>query len=967
MRLSDLSVERPVTTVMAFCSLIVLGGIAWVKIPITFLPDVDFPHIWIQVRYPNANPTQVEKEIVKPLEEALSRLEGLKRLRSTATPDGANLNLEFTWGERIDLVRMAVGEQIDLVRPELPEDVGPIFIFNFDAESIPVVQARISSKGIELSQAYDLLETRVLNRLRRIPGVAKVDLGGVAPPEVFIDLELHELLEHDIEVGTLIERLQASNLNLPMGRIRIDGRNDYGRILNAFASFEEIRAFRIPGTNLVLDDIGEVRLQEPPIPFGRYLDGEYAVSLEVYKESTANTVDVVRAVMKTLSEDVAHDPLLQGIEFFVWEDQAEEITRGIAGIRQAGVWGGIFATCVLFLFIRRLDATLIVSLSIPLAIIGTIAILYLQGSTLNILSMMGLMLGVGMLVDNAVVVLESIYRRRIEGMAAEGAAKRGAHDVGTAVTAATLTTMIVFLPLIVGARMELTTWLREIGIALCLTLACSWLTSLTMIPLAASRMLRGRIPPPAGWLVRLLDRYTTALAWTQRHPTKTLLITFLALGFGALPFALGLKTGIFAGGQNKRIWIEYDFKDFTYKSRVAEVVRQVEEVVGAHASEWGVAHVYSWFGENRASTGLFMEDPDLGDEAARRVREEIRKVLPRIPGVRLYFENSREEGGTATYFGINIYGEETETLRRIAERVETRLHEIPDLWDIQSTGNSGRREVQVSIDRERAARLGLSPQDIARIFRFTLGGTRLRRFHAGNREVDMSIALRLEDRENAEDLKRLLLRTREGRAVRLGDIANFAIVPRAAEIRRENRKTRVTVRATYEGDAWKETRKRIERMMNAFDLPPGTTWSFGARVREEDEKNRQMAINLALALVLVYIVMASLFESILHPFAIVFSIPFALVGVSWLLFLTKTPFNIFSQIGLLILMGIVVNNGIVLIDHINKLRREGIPRGEAILRGSRERFRPILITAATTVLGLIPLAVGKSGIGGGYY
>jgi HAE1 family hydrophobic/amphiphilic exporter-1 len=969
MNLPRLAVTRPITTAMLLITVLILGAISISRLPLAYLPEVDVPFIGIEIPYPSSNPKEVEREIVKPVEEVLSTLSGIKTLNGTATADMAEFRLEFDWGNELDIARMQVSEKIDQVKPELPDGIGDIVIFSFNTNDIPVVQARVSAQGVDLSESYDLIEARILNRIRRVPGVARVELDGVAPREIRIDLILDRIKAHNVDVGALIQDLQGASSNLVLGQIEDGGLRFSARSLGEFKTVQEIGELQINTQGLRLIDIAELSYEEPPYRHGRHLDLKFAIALNVYKESTANTVDVVRRVMSVMESDINSDPLLQGITLFVWENQADEITGGLNGLLRAGVIGALLAVLSLYFFLRRLDSTTIVALSIPFSIIAACCVLFFMGKSLNILSMMGLMLAVGMLVDNAVVVLESIDRTHRVEKDRKKAALVGARQVAVAVSASTLTTLIVFLPLIVGAKVELTTWLGEIGVAIAIAMGCSLFSSLTLIPLMSAHFLGKKRPQPVKSINWMENRYADMLAWTLRHRVKTfgILITILALGL--LPFFAGMvETPIFSGTVNKRLFLKYEFSDFTYKSDAEDAVDVVEAVLDKSRDRFSIDSIYSYYLENEAATVLNLSRDDFTDDEIKDLREEIRQALPEIAGAKVFFDNDTEDGGDSTYFAVKFFGQDTSTLERFAQEAERRIETVDGVQDVRTSFRDSQREIRVTVDRDKAQRLGLTAQDIADIFSFSLGSMRLPRFNTGEREVDTWLALRLEDRENLEDLKKIQVGGGEdARPFQLGDIASFEIVPRPREIVRENRKVRVAVRGTYEGDEWEEGKEAIAGLMDSFDLPPGYSWGWGDRIIEQQDQDSQMAVNFLLALVLVYLVMASLFESLAQPFAILFSIPFALPGVAWLLAATRTPFNLMGQIGILILMGIVVNNGIVLLDHINQLRRGGMPREAAVLQAGRDRLRPILMTAATTIIGLLPLALRGPNTAGIFY
>jgi HAE1 family hydrophobic/amphiphilic exporter-1 len=964
--LPRLAVGRPITTVMILVSVVAIGLIAAPRLPLAYLPEIDAPYIQVEIPYPNSNPQQIEREIARPVEEVLATIPGLKELSCYCSADEASCGLEFAWGGNLDIARMQVSEKIDLVRNELPAGIGEVRIFTWNTAEIPVIEGRVSARGVDLSENWDLLEARVLNPIRRVAGVARVDLDGVEPKEIFIELSLAAIHAHQVDVGSLIERLSGAASNLVLGQVDDGGLRYSARAVGSIDSLEAFAAFPVDERGLRLADIATISYEEPPIAYGRHLDREDAIALSVYKESTANTVEVVHEVTRVIEQEIGRDPLLEGVELFVWEDQAEQITNGIDGLLTAGTWGALFAIGCLYFFLRRLDSTLIVSLSIPFSLIATCAVMYFLGMSLNLLSMMGLMLAVGMLVDNAIVVLESIDRVHRGEPDAGRAALAGSGQVTLAVVASTLTTLIVFLPLMLGDA-ELTQWLREVGITISIALACSLVSSLMMIPLVSAHFLR-RKPVQTGRLLAWLEeRYVGVLAWTLRRRGWSTLVLVAALAVGLAPFFTGLvETSMFSGQVNKRLRLGYEFQDFHYKSDSERVVARVEEHLYAHLDDYGIDSVYSYYGSNEAGTTLILEREDLAEDEIRELRQKIREELPTIPGVKLRFDDDIDEGGESMQFAVRFFGQDPEELRTLAVETERMLETIPGIEDLGNSFKRGGKEIRVAIDRERAARLGLTAEDVSDVFAFTLGGTRLPRFDTGTREVETWIALRLEDRTNLADLKQLQF-GRDGRLIKLGDIAEFEIVERPEWIVRENRKVRVAVWGLYEGEEWEPTRKRIEELVSALDMPAGYSWSWNDRILEQDDQNAQMLTNVWLALALVYIVMASLFESFAQPFAILFAILFALPGAAWMLAATDTPFNLMAQIGLLILIGIVVNNGIVLLDCVNQQRRAGHEGVEAYLRAGRERLRPILMTASTTVIGLAPLALGGSTVGGLFY
>ncbi|MCH9688173.1 MAG: efflux RND transporter permease subunit [Deltaproteobacteria bacterium] len=968
MSLVRLAITRPVTALVMLVVLMVLGAIAIQRVPLAFLPEVDVPIIVIQVPHPDRSPRQVEREVVEPIEDALSTLSGIKSLRSTATADGASFVLEFEWGESLDVIRMQVTEKVKGVRGRLPEQARRMTVESFNTADIPVVEARISAEGVDLSASYPLLETHVLDPLRRIPGVARVQIDGVKPRQVYVDLIADRILSHGVEVGALVQRLQAASAEAVLGEVGEGGQRLTVRGEGSFDSLEGLGELPVGIGDLRLSDIAEISYVEPPIGYGRHLGREDAIGLSVYKDSTANTVDVVDAVRATIEGEIDTDPMLNGVRLFVWEDQAEHIRAGIQGLQRAGLIGALMAVLCLYAFLRRMDSTLIVALSIPFSVVVACGALFFLGKTLNLLSMMGLMLGVGMLVDNAIVVLESIDRKRDEEPDIRRAARLGAGQVTGAVTVATATTLIVFLPLVLGGASELTVWLKEVGVTISLALGCSLLSSLTLIPLMSTKLLRARTKVEPRQVSRVERAYGAVLAWTFRHPWWGTLGLVLSLVVGVFPLvAEQVQMQPFSGQVNERLSIDYEFTDFHYKSEAERTVSKVEAYLDEHREEFGISEIYSYFAENQAGTTIVLERADLDDEGVKALRARIREGLPTLVGAKAKFFEQADAGGSSTYFSVQLYGRESDALEPIAEQVKALLGEFDGAQDISTSFQHGRDEIEVAVDRERAQRRGITAEDAAQTFGFTLGGLPLPRFRDGQREVDTWLALRIEDRAGLEDLRSITFPVPDGLPVRLGDISQFRTVKTPMSIERENRRTNASVRATYEGDDWMEVREKIEARLNEMEFPNGYDWSWDRWTLERDSQGEEMGVNFLLALALVYLVLAAQFESLTQPLAIVLSILFALPGAAWMLMVTGTPLNLMAQIGLLILMGVVVNNGVVLLDRTNQLRAQGHPARDAFVMAGRDRLRPIVMTATTTILGLVPLAIGGSAVGGLFY
>jgi len=972
MALSDFSLRRPVTILVATAALLVLGGVSVTRLKLDFLPRINLPFLGVWVPYPNAVPKQAEREIARPIEEVMATLGDLHELRSQSFEDGVWVGMEFALSRDVNILHVEVREKMEQIRPLLPDDVRDYFIFSFNSSDIPVMVGRISAKGRDLSSSYDLLERRVINPLRRVEGVGRVLVDGINPKDITIYLLLDRIIEHGVDVGRLFERLNNNNLDLTLGRVQHGRERISVRAMGQFRSLADIEDLQVNDAGLRLKDIAEVVYAEPAPGYYRRINGEPAIAFEIQKASGANIVDVSRRVRDVLAE-IEKDPSLQGIDVVLFFDQADDIRESLRGLLQAGLIGSLLAVAVLLLFLRRLRSTLVAASAIPISVIATCVFLFLSNRSLNVITMMGLMLAVGMLVDNAIVVLESIYRRQEKGEDAGTASRLGAREVAMAVTASTLTSIIVYAPIILSKNDITAVWLGEVGVTISVTLIFSLLVCLSIVPLMATRTSVNGGLKEFRALTRLRERYLRVLRWTAlRHPKRTGLIivplvlvaTIVAMqstGFGPEDFD---ERSV----QLNSLYLWLEFTDNTNVYRVVEYVEEVEDFLLARRDSLGFESVYTFYRDNTAAFSLYFEaSRNITPSEFLDLRQYLRGNMPVLAGAEYHFGFEDDTGSGATQISVTLFGEDTDLLEEIAGEAQRRMGLIDGVEDMRTNAESGRDEIRVVLDRQLAGRYGVSPYSLAQVMGLTFRGVPLRRFQARDREIDMGIVLEPSDRRNIENLSRLPVSYQDGRPVLLGQVARFEIAEGPQSIRRESQKTALTIYAAYEGEAEGELWPSITRIMNSLDLPPGYSWSYGRQLRQAQEEQQDMQINILLALVCVYLVMAALFESYLHPLVIMLCIPFAALGVIWLLMATSTPFNLFAMIGIVILTGIVVNNGIVLIDHVNNLRRRGLDRSTAIMEGCRDRFRPILMTAATTILGLTPLALGKAAVADGYY
>lgn len=971
MRLSDWSLERPVATVMLLVCLTVLGTVALMFLPIGFLPLVQEPEIDVSVPFPGSHPLEGLREVLRPIEEEIATIPDVKTIFAWANPENCGVEAQFDWGVDVDLKLMEVREAVERARPRLPHGIGHIRIEgDTDGAGGDILAGRISAAR-DLSESWELLDRRVRRPLERIRGVARVDLYGVDPLEVRIDLDLDLLRQHNIAVSDLLQRIDAANFDMDLGSVRGDVVRYGVRTAARFHDVDTVRDLSLSDDGLRLKDVARVALREPELTRGRHLNRDFAIGFDVFKEASANTVETVERLMARI-EEIGRDPELGGIHVVVWQNQGEQILNSIRGLRNAGLFGGLLAMGVLYFFLRRIKTTLIVAVAIPFSLLVTCGVMFLLGMELNVLTMLGLMLGVGMLVDNAVVVIENIYRLQAQGLPPKRAARAGARQVGLAVLAATATTIIVWSWLFISEPNTMVIFIGAVAGTICIAVVCSLLISLTFIPLAAARFASSKPIAPGFFIGRLLPRYRALVRWTLAHRVATLLsLLGLALS-AAIPLVLIEKTGQ-PKTQQQEVLIMYQVADASTLEVVEGYVNIVEDWLDENREALGIGDVYSWFSENEnfANTRVYLPVGQNTEKRFKRLEEQLREGLPTIAGVELDIGDvrGRHRGPRRSGFvRVAVHGEDPEFLEEIALDVEERLRGIEHVDEVYGPSLVGREEVRIMVDPERAHALGVDPQRVAETVGFAFRGQRLRRFHAPRGEVELIVGLPERVRVGLGVLPDLPVQRPDGSTVTLGAVADIEIARTPNHLNRVDRKTTSWVSLEFDEEATttQKIRAEVQRRLSDLTLPEGYAWNWGQQQRDDDEALQVMLRGVLISICVVLLLMAALFESLSQPLAILITLPLALFGAFWTLWLGGYTFEVLGFIGVIILVGVVVNNGIVMLDHVNSLRREGRERGAALVEGCGDRLRPVLMTVITTVVGLLPLALSRFTVAGVY-
>ncbi|MEO8673232.1 MAG: efflux RND transporter permease subunit [Tahibacter sp.] len=976
MTLAELSLKRPVTIIMFFVSMVVIGLIASQRLPLEQFPDIEAPFLFVDVPYPGSTPAEVERVLARPIEEALSTIPGVQRMNSTSRADGAQVFMQFKWGNSVAVKAVQAREKIDAIRKELPSDLQRYQVLKFSTSDEPILQLRISSDK-DLSNSYELLDRKFKRPLERIPGVARVQIQGVAPPELQIELSSDRLTASGISLNELYKALGQANFAVSAGQIN-EGRLRY-RVQpeGQWKNLEDVRNFVINDKGLRLGDIADVTLRPARLDYMRRLDQRPAIGIDIFKERSANLVNVGKAVLDEV-EQVKNSPEMRGIDLYMLQDQAQNVTDSLRELSEAGIIGTLLSVLVLFYFLRDWTSTMMVSLAIPICFVMTLGCMYFFGITLNILSMMGLLLAVGMLVDNAVVVVESIYQYREKYPDRPWyCAVQGTQVVGVAIAAGTFTSIVVFLPNIFGEKNNISIFLTQVAITMAIAHLASWLVAVSLIPMLSARLPAPKFLSRESFVAKLQRGYARFVGWTLAHRKTTMAGVVLMSVISVMGPMMHTKFDMFPAGEGGTLRLQYDLNGLYRLEELKRAIAQVETFLTAHKREFNIKSIYSYADERgNAVTNILLNDQEnyftkiFRHDPLKRppgeIMEDVRKGVPKIAIGNVTFDRQGGGGGGGEGLQISLIGDSMDQLHELAEAVIPVLSRVPSLRDVRTAERNGDREVAVRVDRERAKTYGFSANEIASYVGIALRGVPLKEFRNGDTQIPTWLRFQGADTQSVNDLADYKLRRADGTLVPLLSMIDVRTQEAASAIQRDSRQTSMPIAANIAtGTTPDEARKAIEAAMKSVSLPPGYRWSFGRSFDDDDNAGQQMMFNTLIALVLVYVVMCAMFESLVFPAAILTTFLFSIFGVFWLFWATGTTFSIMASIGILILMGVVVNNGIVMLVHIHQLRHEGMRRTEALVAGARDRLRPILMTMGTAILGMVPLCLSTTEIGGG--
>jgi len=981
------AIKRPVTMTILVSVIIILGFFTWSKLPLALYPDMKLPYAMVMTSYSGAGPEEVE-EISKLLEGQLNSLSGVKEIDSYSVAGSSIILMRFNWGTDMSNSINDIREKTGMVERYLPDGAEKPMVLKMDVNLMPIVQMGIQAKGdTTMSQLQTIAEDEIKPRLERIPEVASVRITGGLTREIKVELDPVKLEANGLTLSQVTQTLAAENFNMSSGQVKSGGRDYFLRSLQEFETIDDIKDVAITttaGATLRLGDIATITDGYVDDTQITRLNRAAAVGIHCQKQSDANTVkacESIKAEMEKIEKEMGQD-----IDVSIVMDQSTYINQTLDSVKRMLLEGALLAMLILFLFLRNGRSTLIIFTAIPLSIITTFILMYFNNDTLNVITLGGLALGVGRMVDDSIVVFENIYRHRSLGLSPIEAAITGASQVSNAVIASTMTILAVFLPIMFVTEGIASILFKPLAITVSFAILCSLMVSLTVVPLMSSRMLtdksmsraetgKGRIGTVVDrygkWIDNLGEHYKNWLAWSLTHRKIVVgAVTLMMIVSGCLVPFIGMEFMPAMDSGEISISLEADKGNpLSDTNRMVKVIEdklhKVPEVETIFCSIGADNNMSMTSGTQSEKATIYVKLPSRTERkrSVDVVAEEIRTRVADIPGAKIKVnvtDMASGMGNSTAPVMIKVRGDDLTVLKQLSKQVEDIVRGIPGTREVSSTLRDGSPEIQVKIDRRRAAAFGLTPAQVAGEVKTAMNGSVATRYKASGEEVDVRVRYLKEGRDSISYLENMSINTTRGSVVRLSQVADFIIAPGPMQINRVDREREAEVDAYLLNRDLNSVMKDVEAKLGVMNLPAGYHIQYGGQNEDMMESFKSLSIAMLMAIILVYAVMAVLYESFFIPFIIMFSVPTAFIGVVLSLLITGNTFSVNSFIGVIMLIGIVVANAIVLIDYLQQLRLGGMERNAAIVEAGRVRLRPILMTAFATILAMAPMSLGMS-------
>jgi hydrophobic/amphiphilic exporter-1 (mainly G- bacteria), HAE1 family len=992
MSIPRLAIERPVTMFMISAVITLLGVISLTRLPVDLMPEFEQPQLNVRTSYPGVGPLEIEELITRPMEQAVSAVPGITRVESSSSEGNSQIRLNFDYGTDLSEATDEVRTRVDRMRNRLPEDADPPTIFKFDSNQLPVAQIGIEGEYDPVT-LREIAQNEIAPRFERVDGVAAVTVNGGVRREIHVDLSKEKVAALNLSVSQVVQALRSENQNTPLGEIFQGDSTFLVRSQGQFQSIDDIRNIVVltrEGVPVYLRDLAEVSdTTEQRRSFLR-INGKPGIQIQVQKQSGKNTVAVaalVRAEVERVNREVP------GIKMIVTQDNAVFIQRAIDNVQEHALVGGVLVVLIIFAFLRDVRSTFIVCTSIPVSVIGTFALLYFGGFTLNTMTFGGLALGIGMIVDAAIVVLENTHRHLHMGKDKMTAAIDGSEEVWSAILASTLTHIAVFIPLLFLSGTA-SIMFTQLSVVVMFSLAMSLFVAVTIVPVLCSRWLKtpDEEAHATGVMARFYriserfleamdERYRQAIHVALNH-RPTVIAGAAALVVVAVLLYPMISVELMPQTDEGEVNINAELPVGTRIERTEEALLRLEEMVRERVPEAVTIMTQGGGGGNNWQTGggqthrgqirLILVPRDQRTRTNEEISFALRRELQGLPGVavranpaggnnqimRFLSGGGQNNNGGSSRLQVEIRGHDLDDARRVAQEVRGVMENTPGLADVNIGREEGRPEIAIRVDRPKAAMLGMSVGSVATTIQTNVAGTTAAQFRERGTEYPVVVRLREADREEISDVGDVLLSTPSGQVVPAKNVLAVNREAGPVQIDRKNMERMTRVNAETEIPL-SEAVAAVQQRLPQVRVPPDFAVGFGPELEEQARSFQQLQLVLILAVLLVYAVMASQYESLRDPFIIMFSVPVAAIGVVLSLLLTGSSFSMQAYIGIIMLAGIVVSNAILLVDYINTLRRrDGLPIREAVELGGRTRLRPILMTSIATMLGLVPMAIG---------
>lgn len=997
MAIYQTAINKPITTALIFVGIIVFGVFSFSKLPIDQFPAMDIPYVSIMTTYPGANGSEIETNVTKVLENSLNSVDGLKEITSQSKDNISVVSLQLNWGQNLDESVNDVRSAIDMVNDNLPDGCSRPMIFKFSTSNFPIMQYAITAKesyaGLE-----KILEDNVVSVLNRIDGIGNISLSGTPERYIYIDLDQSKLDAYKLSVEQIGQAISANNLNLASGSIKM-GKEQYQlRVQSEYVESSEINNVVVAnrlGKNIFVKDLANVRDTIRDVNLDERINGQNGVRMVIMKQTGANTVAIVKKVKKMMDEDIMPS-LPPDIKAQIIYDSAQTIQNSIDGLSEAVMLAFVFVALVVMFFLGRWRATLIIVLSIPISLICAFIYLFVADSSINIISLASLTVAVGIVVDDAIVVLENIMRHIERGSRPREAAIYATNEVWVSVIATTMVIVAVFLPLtMLGGQAGII--FKEMGwiVSICITVSATVAIALT--PMLSSLLLKSKkeiinekgeveeISANANWYentvmkwLAALDKwYANLLRWCLGHKLVTSLIALAVVIIGFSPVFMGkIGFNFMAQQDNGRISLKIELQRGTRVEESMRVARQIEADLKSLAPE--IKLIASTTGSsddagfsalmNQSSNNIITMTVTFPERSQRqRTVFEIAEVFRQYLGNRadVVFSNVSTNmgfGGSGNNnVSVEIYGYDFEATNKVAEEIKNKMKDVKGARNITVSRDEDRAELQINFDKEKLALSGLSAAQVATAVRNRVNGYQAGYLKEDGDEYKIVVRLKEEFRNSITDIEEMTLQTPTGSLIKVKELAKVSEFWAPPTIDHKRRQRIVSVSVTPAGTSLLELANAAREIARSIDLPQGVVINVGGTYEDQMEMSRDMGSLMLLIILLVYIVMASQFESFSKPFLILLgSIPFAFSGAFLALFVTGQELEMVGMIGMILLVGIVVKNGIVLVDYINLMRDRGYELNEAIALSGESRLRPVLMTAITAILGMVPMALSTA-------